>query len=204
MNKLVIQGKQVAILQTGSGNITSLVAAFKRLGAFPLLVESIDELSHAERLVIPGQGRFGSCANELQLARQYPLISKWIESGRSILGVCVGMQLLFEGSEENPSANGLGLIHGRLTKIEAPRVPLMGWLNVEFVKGMGLPNGDAYFVNSYCAKPDAIDDVSVAALSNYYGEFASAVRVNNALGLQFHPEKSADYGMELLQSWLKF
>ncbi len=193
----------VAILDTGAGNITSLAGALKRLGAVVSLVADISQLSAATKLVIPGQGRFGRCAQKLQQAGQFGLLKEWIEQARPTLGICVGMQLLLEGSAEDATSQGLGVIQGALTKLDAPRVPLMGWLPVAFNDETGFSSGDAYFVNSYCARVDAVSPEAIAATSQYFQQFASAVRYKNTIGMQFHPEKSAEYGLELLSEWLR-
>jgi len=199
------------IVDYGIGNLRSLEKAFQAVGAAPVRSGDPALIAEAERLVLPGVGAFGACAAELKGRGLWEPVRAAAAAGTPLLGVCVGMQLLFEGSEELGAHEGLGLLPGRVVRFSgaapdgAPlKVPHMGWNPVRFTRPHPLHDGledgaHFYFVHSYHALPDERDDVLGEAA---YGEpFPAVVQRGNVLGAQFHPEKSQDAGLRLLRNF---
>lgn len=195
---------KVAVLDWGGGNVGSVLRALRRAGAEPELVGDPEGVRAADRLLFPGVGAFGAVVAGLEKRGLAEALRERLRrADRPFLGVCVGLQALFEGSEESPAARGLGLLPGTVRKLAARKVPQVGWNEVVPTAGADplLARGHAYFVNSFAA-PAAPGAPWVAAQTDYEGEFASAVRLGPALAVQFHPEKSGRYGAALLARWL--
>ncbi|MBA3857874.1 MAG: imidazole glycerol phosphate synthase subunit HisH, partial [Cyanobacteria bacterium PR.3.49] len=150
-------------------------------------------------IILPGVGNFGAVMKNLQKEKFDQKIKKLVEGGTPYLGICVGMQILFDSSEESDTA-GLGILPGRVLKFTAGKVPQIGW-NLLEAKQQNWPNGFVYFVNSYFARPES--DADVLYTSDYFGDFCAAVRRDNITAFQFHPEKSGEFGQQLLVNWLK-
>ena len=186
----------IGILQPDSGNITSICDAVTRLGLdFRLLPEpQLEGISH---LIVPGQGRFGAVMRYFDRHGWRQVLLDWIAAGKPLLGICVGMQVLFESSEEDEEA-GLGVFSGRVEQVRAPKRPMMGWAPVRF-QNIELPDGEAYFVNSFVVH----DSAESIAQVTYGLPFAAAVARDNVIAFQFHPEKSGAWGREVLETCLK-
>jgi imidazole glycerol phosphate synthase glutamine amidotransferase subunit len=123
-----------------------------------------------------------------------------LEGGRQFLGICVGLQVLFEGSEESPSVPGMGILAGRVERFRFGKIPQIGWNLVRLKKGSGYPSGYAYFVNSFVAVPKDPEDILFE--SDYFDRFCAGVQRGNLTAFQFHPEKSGPFGFALLRRWL--
>jgi len=191
---------KVALFDYGTGNLHSLAKALERGGARVRIADPATALD-ADALVLPGVGAFGVAAD--RLAPAAPSIRDAVAVGFPVLGICLGMQLLFDASEEGPG-EGLGVVPGRVRRLQARRVPHMGWNLVEPVTGDPLLDGslEAYFANSYVCEPEA--DGAVVATTTYEDRpFTAAVRRDRAWGVQFHPEKSGRAGLALLERFLK-
>lgn len=193
----------VAILDYGVGNLHSIRKALERAGASPRLVSDPTALQEAAAIVLPGVGAFGEAS--VKLARYKDALAARIDEGTPLLGICLGMQLLFEDSDESPGAKGLGYIRGGVRKLRHPKVPQIGWNELHAVDGdpvfAGLPEGPhVYYVNSYAPEPR--ESVTVAT-STYGQTFTAAVRKRNAWGVQFHPEKSGETGLRIVSNWVK-
>jgi glutamine amidotransferase len=200
--------KPVTIADLGLGNLHSVAQAFTRAGVAAQITRDPDELRRAERLVFPGQGAFRECA-EMLATDVGPALRDFIASGRPYLGICLGMQALFETSEES-EGKGLGVLPGRVVRF-APdmhdattgdrlKVPHMGWNQVDTAHPMLEDAGWYYFVHSFYVVPS---DVSlVAATSDYGVRFCAAVARDNVFACQFHPEKSHHAGARLIQRFL--
>ncbi|MFN3168950.1 MAG: imidazole glycerol phosphate synthase subunit HisH [Phycisphaeraceae bacterium] len=209
----------IAILNYGMGNLRSVQKALERVGAPARVIDCPDQIASAERLVLPGVGAFADgMAHLLQRAMVEPL-RRYAESGRPILGICLGMQLMFDSSAEDaPSPDrpvpGLGLLPGRVVRFredQGPgkarlKVPHMGWNAIDFAPGTplfaGLEPGDhVYFVHGYYCVPE--DDNDTAATADYGGRFCAATHRDNLWATQFHPEKSQGVGLRVLENFAK-
>jgi glutamine amidotransferase len=195
----------VALLDYGVGNLHSAAKALDRAGADVQLVPAVEDAAGAAALVVPGVGAYGACLAGLGRAGGAEAVADWIKGGQPVLGICVGMQLLFEGSEEGPVRDGIGAISGTVQRLPATvKVPHIGWNQVHVRPGSrllaGLP-GDVrfYFVHSYAP---AAGDPAVAAVCDYGMPFAAAVERDNLFGTQFHPEKSGAGGLALLANFV--
>lgn len=196
----------IGIVGYGLGNIGSLRNMFQRIGQETQLVTEPDKLHEVDRLVLPGVGAFDAGARKLAESGFFETIQDFANGGRPILGICLGMQLLLDGSDEGLGA-GLGLIPGRSVRFEDRqdvRVPHMGWSQLQASKPSlllaDLPQDHRfYFVHSY--KVVLENQIDELASSNYGGTFTSMVERGNVVGAQFHPEKSHAFGMGLLDKW---
>ncbi len=198
------------LIDYGIGNLRSLEKAFVAAGVAVLRTDDPDAIAAADRLVLPGVGAFGACAAELRRRGLADLVRQRAGAGVPLLGVCVGMQLLFDGSEEFGEHEGLGLLPGRVVRIDgtAPegerplKVPHMGWNRLQArsphpVLGDETPLPYVYFVHSYRAAPAEASDV--LATVAYGAEIPAVVGRGNVVGVQFHPEKSAGAGLAMLR-----
>lgn len=196
----------VSLLNYGVGNLGSVRNMFKRLGVATDDISSPEELRSASRVLLPGVGTFDHGMNALERNGWVDAIRQHANSGKPLLGICLGMQLLLEASEEGQQP-GLGLIPGRALRFDgdnALRVPHMGWNYAEPRADhplFGRLDEEArfYFVHSYFAQP--ADESHTLAVTSYGRVFASAIMRENVMGTQFHPEKSHRYGMRLLESF---
>ena len=193
---------RVTIFDYGAGNLHSLGKALERADTEVVVQADPRAALDTDLLVLPGVGAFGSAVDRLAPGRD--AMRDAILGGLPAIGICLGMQLLFDGSEEGDGA-GLGVVPGRVTRLHAVRVPQIGWNAVEPAGNDPLfasaPLPMAYFANSFVCRPD--DAASVVAWSEHEGDrFASAVRVGRALGVQFHPEKSSADGVRFLHVFL--
>jgi glutamine amidotransferase len=202
----------VAVLDYGVGNLHSAAKALDRVEADVRVVPTVAEAAGAAGLVVPGVGAYGACLSGLGTAGGAAAVAGWLEGGRPLLGICVGMQLLFEASDEGPVSDGVGVLPGKIRRLDgrAPgstglvKIPHIGWDEVTVRPGSrllaGLGDGTRfYFVHSYA--PEADGD-HVAAVCDYGGRFAAAVEQGNLFGTQFHPEKSGRAGLALLANFV--
>lgn len=200
----------VAIIEYGIGNITSMVNACVRVGATPTVTCDGGELLAADpsHIILPGVGAVGEALNNVRnKGIESALYRLVIEGGRPFLGVCVGMQMLAEVCEEFGRHEGLGLVPGRVSRLDEGRpwlrLPHVGWNNLQLMRPDPLLNGldghNVYFVHSYAME---CPDEFVIATADYGGPFTAAVRRDNVVGVQFHPEKSANLGETLLRGFL--
>ena len=198
---------RVVVADLGSGNLRSVEKALAAVGANVTVSGDPDAIAGAERLVVPGQGAFGACAAALdgQGGALRQAIGAFLASGRPFFGICIGMQLLFERSDENPEALGLGLLPGRVRRfVDRPglKIPHMGWNQTRRGPAAGDVTDGAffYFVHSYYPDPARAEDVALA--TDYGGRFCSAVARDNVFACQFHPEKSQSAGLALLRCFV--
>jgi imidazole glycerol-phosphate synthase subunit HisH len=197
----------VALLDYGVGNLHSAAKALDRAGAEIRVVPTVAEAAGAAGLVVPGVGAYGACLSGLASAGGPAAVAGWLEGGRPLLGICVGMQLLFEASEEGPVSDGAGVVAGKIRRLTGGggvKIPHIGWDEVSVRRGSrllaGLGDGTRfYFVHSYAPEPDGD---AVAAVCDYGGRFAAAVEHGNLFGTQFHPEKSGEAGLTLLANFV--
>jgi glutamine amidotransferase len=202
----------VVVADLGSGNLRSVEKALAAVGARVAISADADTVARADKLVVPGQGAFGACAAGLDRGggalRQS--VMNVIRGGRPFFGICIGMQLLFDGSDESPEARGLAVLPGRVRRFrETPglKIPHMGWNQTRrgpagaAGPSAGVAEGACfYFVHSYFPDPARAEDV---ALTSEHGvAFCAAVARDNVFGCQFHPEKSQAAGLALLRSFV--
>ena len=205
--------RSIAVIDTGSGNLRSVAKALAHVGGQPVVTSDPDTIRRADRLVVPGQGAFGAFARAMhERALEQPL-RDFIASGRPFLGICLGLQVLFEVSEEHGPVPGLGILPGRVVRFRptdpATKVPHMGWNQVRHPAATtddpmlaGIPpNTHFYFVHSYYVAP--ADPATVALTCDYDVPFTAAVRKDNLFACQFHPEKSQAAGLRLLANFVE-
>ena len=195
----------LTVVDCGVGNLRSVCMAFRRLGAETRLASHKDEIIQARALVLPGVGAFGDAVGSIRALGLEEAIVSAIKGGVPFLGICVGMQLLFEVSEEMGEHRGLGVLGGRVRRFpEGMTVPHMGWNQIHQVRRIplwqDLADGSyAYFVHSYYADPS--DRSVVAATTDYGMDYASVVAQDSMYAIQFHPEKSQDVGERILRNF---
>jgi glutamine amidotransferase len=205
--------KKVAVFDYGSGNIHSALKALQASGAEAILTDDPVVALEADGLLLPGVGAFSAVMQKLKAKQVDRLVDKRLAAGKPVLGICVGMQVMFSsGDEHGVLAEGLGQWPGVIQRLEAPLLPHIGWATLEVDKGSNLFRGIEtemfYFVHSYAAKKwelDIIPPFLPAALSwATHGErFLAAVENGPLTATQFHPEKSGEAGLKLLQNWIK-
>ncbi len=195
---------RVAVADYGAGNLRSLCAALGRAGAEPVVTTDPAAVRESPLAVVAGVGHVASAAEGLRRARVDEALRERAAAGRPVLGICVGMQLLFEESDEGGS--GLGLLRGPVRRLEARRVPHMGWNTLAAWPDSellaGLDGADVYFAHSYAARP--ADDAVVAAEVDHEGPVVAAVQHDALAGLQFHPERSGPAGARALANVLRW
>ena len=197
---------KIAIIDYGMGNLHSAAKALEKVGAQVAVTRDPDEVRRADKVVLPGVGAFGDCMKNLNERQLAPVIHEVIAAGKPFLGICVGLQLLFEGSEEDPGVAGLGVFKGLVRKIVAPglKIPHMGWNNLEYRTSSPLfqglpPAAYVYFVHSYHAAPT--DETCITAMTDYGGPVTAAVGRGLVQAVQFHPEKSSAVGLKILANF---
>lgn len=196
----------IAIIDYGMGNLRSVTNAFRRLGADIVITRDDALIRKSAALVLPGVGAFGKCVENLKTFGLFDLLKEQLAEGKPYLGICLGMQILLESSEEAPGIGGLAAIKGRVVRFRgAMKVPHMGWNSVEIVKPSeifdSIPGGSYfYFVHSYFPEPEE----SVSATVTDYGiRFTSSLQKDNIFACQFHPEKSQAVGLRLLENFVR-
>ena len=204
----------IAILDYGSGNIRSAERAFARTGNNVVVTKDSELISRADALVVPGVGAFGACMSGLLSVQGDQIISRHLAAKKPLLGICVGMQILFDSGAENftdksssdstDSHAGLGILPGVVSKLQHPRLPHMGWNTVVPPQGStlfrGVESERFYFVHSY-AVPYSAQALPGATITEYGESFIAAVESGNIYATQFHPEKSGDAGLQLIRNW---
>ncbi|MEN8113759.1 MAG: imidazole glycerol phosphate synthase subunit HisH [Actinomycetota bacterium] len=192
----------VTIVPTGLANIASVVAAFRRLDVEPRFANDSDDIARADAVVMPGVGAFGAAMGRIdEVGWREPLAGR-ISAGRPTLAVCLGLQLLFEKSEESPGVHGLGAVPGAVTRLPGEvTVPQLGWNRVTpDERSRFVEPGWAYFANSY--RVESVPDDWIGTTADYGGTLVSTVERGGVLACQFHPELSGEWGSALLQRWL--
>jgi glutamine amidotransferase len=187
------------------GNLFSIYNALEYVGGNPKIARDPEELAGAKGIVVPGVGAFGSCMN--QLSRFSDSLLSCFQQGVPMLGICVGMQVLFQESEESPGAPGLGWIEGKVVRLpDGVMIPQMGWNSLSIKHRVeifdGINEGDMfYFVHSYYGQPR--DNSVIAATTDHGVELAAAVHKDNLFATQFHPEKSGPKGLRILKNFVR-
>ena len=195
---------EIVIIDYGMGNLHSVSKAVEAVGAVPIVTADKKIISAAEKIILPGVGAFGDCMKNLQATGLVPELIKHIKSGKGFLGICLGMQLLFESSEESPGVAGLGIFKGAVKRLTTEyKVPHMGWNRLKLKAASPLAaaadGSYVYFVHSFHAVPE--DSNIITAVCDYGTEITAAVGRDNIQALQFHPEKSGEVGLKMLQAF---
>jgi len=200
----------IAIIDYGMGNLYSVSKALERMNADYILTSDQEELAKADGYILPGVGSFKDAMHILNETGLTQFVQKVVSEGKPLLGICLGMQLLFDESIENGEAKGLSLLPGRVIRIpesvngESFKVPHMGWNDLtirnESPLLAGISSGYAYFVHSYFV--DAADEDTLLATASYSVEVPAVVGRGNVYGTQFHPEKSSELGLAILENYI--
>lgn len=195
----------IAIIDYGMGNLHSVSKAVERLGCESVVSSDPNILAEAEGLILPGVGAFGDAMEQIRSLGLDRFLREQTAQGKPLLGICLGMQLLFTSSEEYGEHEGLNLLPGQVVKFQGDyKVPHMGWNRLEFKQSSplleGLEEGHVYFVHSYHVKPERQEDL--LAVTDYHQPVTAVVGRDSVFGMQFHPEKSGELGMRLLQNFV--
>lgn len=197
----------IAVIDYDAGNVQNVLNALKRIGAEAVLTKDPEVIRSADRAILPGVGAFGAAMSRLTELGLVPVIREFAESGKPLLGICLGLQLFFDSSEEAPGVRGLSLVPGKIVKIpDTPglKIPHIGWndltIRPESRLFAGIPDHSyVYFVHSYYLKAEHEDDV--AASTEYGAHIHAAVEHGKLVACQFHPEKSGDVGLAILKNF---
>ncbi|MCR5770980.1 MAG: imidazole glycerol phosphate synthase subunit HisH [Butyrivibrio sp.] len=199
----------VAILDYDAGNIKSVEKAFKFLGADVVTTRDEAEIARADHVVLPGVGAFGDAMSKLNEYKLVDVIKKTVKSDVPFIGICLGLQLMFDSSEESEGVDGLGIFRGKIRRIPQAnglKIPQIGWNDLTYAKKgrlfEGVPEHSfVYFVHSYYL--DAMDKDIVTATTDYGVKVEASVEKGNVFACQFHPEKSSEVGMQILKNFLE-
>lgn len=199
----------IAIIDYDAGNLKSVEKALAALGETPIVTRDREEILRADKAILPGVGSFGDAMEHLHRFGLVEVIKDFVASGKPFLGICLGLQLLFDRSDETPGVEGLGILSGEILKIpdcEGLKIPHMGWNSLEITPNAKLFNGISngayvYFVHSYYLK--AKDPAIVAATTNYSTLIHASVEKDNVFACQFHPEKSSEVGLHILKNFIE-
>jgi len=199
----------IAIIDYDAGNLKSVEKALVSLGEETIITRNFSEILGADKVILPGVGAFGDAMAQLKKYELDKVVREVAEKETPLLGICLGLQLMFESSEETPGVEGLHLLDGHIHRIpdaEGIKIPHIGWNSLEFPKESRLFKGIAdqayvYFVHSYYLK--AADEAIVAATTEYSTHIHAAVEQGNIFACQFHPEKSSTVGLQILQNFAK-
>ncbi len=195
----------ISIIDYGAGNLKSVSKALEKLGMNAVITSSFKEINKSKAMILPGVGSFGDCMNSLKSKDLDQCIIENVQNGKYLLGICLGLQLLYEKSYEEGVWAGLGLLKGEVLKFDpSNKIPHMGWNNLtkgkEDILSHNIEDGEyVYFVHSYYAKPENIEDV--VFWTEYGVKVPAVVREKNIIGMQFHPEKSGPTGFKLLKNF---
>lgn len=197
----------IAIIDYGAGNLQSVKKAFDFIGAESVITNDPEVILSADKILLPGVGSFGDAMDSMEKNGLVETVKECALSGKPFLGICLGLQLLFEESEESPGVKGLGIFKGKIKKFSSDmglKIPHIGWNSLEIKQNDTLfkdipENAYVYFVHSYYLHAE--DENDIATVTNYGIDFHSAVGKNNVFATQFHPEKSGDVGLQILRNF---
>ena len=197
----------IAIIDYGAGNLQSVKKALDFIGAENVITNDPKVILSADKILLPGVGSFGDAMDSMAKSGLVEIVKECALSGKSFLGICLGLQLLFEESEESPGVKGLGIFKGKIKRFPNDmglKIPHIGWNSLEIKQKDGIfkgipENAYVYFVHSYYLHAE--DENDIATVTNYGIDFHSAVGKNNVFATQFHPEKSGDVGLQILRNF---
>ena len=192
---------KIVIIDYGAGNVKSLGNMLEFLGYAYEITDDREKILNAKKIIFPGQGHFEQAMNKLNDKNLPCTIKEAINNGADFLGICLGLQVLFEKSEEAPNVEGLGIFKGEVKKFQTGKTPQIGWNEIKTTKANTYLDDDYfYFVNSYYVVPE--DKNIISSITNYHIDFCSSVQKNNVCAVQFHPEKSSEAGIKFFKKWL--
>lgn len=198
----------IAVIDYGAGNLQSVVKALHYIGCDCIITSKKEEILQADGAILPGVGSFADAMDCMRKSGADQAVLEFVQSGKPFLGICLGLQLLFDGSDESPGVKGLGLLKGSITKIpnqnNTLKIPHMGWNSLDILKDNGIfknipANPYVYFVHSYYLKADS--ENIVAARTHYGVDIDASVQCDNIFATQFHPEKSGKVGLQILNNF---
>lgn len=196
----------ICIIDYQAGNLRSVQKALEKCGAQVIVTQHPDDLHKADKVIFPGVGAFGKAKESVEKYGFVEPLNEFLKSGKPFLGICLGMQLLFESSEENPGVSGLSLFKGMVRRFPTNiKVPHLGWNELLQVAASPLWKNipaASYFYFAHSFYIDPLDRSIIVGETDYFGRIPVAIRQNNIYGLQFHPEKSQQHGLHILQNFV--
>jgi glutamine amidotransferase len=195
----------IAIIDYGAGNLRSVKKAFNHLEVKNTIATRAEDLNDADGIVLPGVGAFGKAMEKLKETPFYETIHDWVSKVKPFLGICLGMQMLFEESLESENVSGFGVFKGKCDRFKKGKVPQIGWnqINIERKSPLlkGIPDKSFfYFLHGYYVEVENADIIT--AKTDYFISYPSIVEKENVFGVQFHPEKSGNMGLKILKNWV--
>ena len=193
--------ENTVIVDYDAGNLKSIANMLNFLGENFLISSDASDIKNAKRIIFPGQGHFRQAVENLDRKNLIEPIKTAIKDGKPFLGICLGLQILFEKSEEAPNFEGLSVLKGNVKKFQKGKVPQIGWNKIQTIKNNSyLKDEFFYFVNSFYVEPE--DKTIVSSTANYNIDFCASIQKDNLTAVQFHPEKSANAGMDFFRLWI--
>lgn len=193
---------KVAIIDYEAGNVQSIANTLSYLNISHIITPDKNEIKSADKIIFPGQGHFEQAMRKLKSKDMVHFIQDLTVNNKDFLGICLGLQVLFEKSEEAPNVEGLKIFEGEVLKFREGKTPQIGWAEIKTTKNNTLLNDEYfYFVNSYYVKPK--DENIISSYGKYFIDYCASVEKNNVVAVQFHPEKSSTAGMNFFKNWLK-
>lgn len=191
----------VGIIDYGSGNLKSIENMLRHLECEYFIAKTPEDIERADKLIFPGQGHFEQATKALKASGLVDSIKDAVKSGKHFLGICLGLQIIFDKSQEAPFAYGLGLVSGESLKFIEGKIPQIGWNKIETTRNNSILEDDYYyFVNSYYVLPE--DASIVSSVCKYEIDFCASIEKDNLIAVQFHPEKSGEAGVKVFEKWL--
>ena len=192
---------KIVIIDYGAGNVKSLGNMLEFLGYAYEITDDREKILKAKKIIFPGQGHFEQAMKKLNDKNLPCTIKQAIDNGADFLGICLGLQVLFEKSEEAPNVEGLSIFKGEVKKFQTGKTPQIGWNEIKTTKANTYLDDDYfYFVNSYYVAPE--DKNIISSITNYHIDFCSSILKDNVCAVQFHPEKSSEAGIKFFKKWL--
>ena len=202
MTDSIINKQKTAIIDYDSGNIQSIANMLEYLGCNYIITSDKEKIKSSDKIIFPGQGHFEHAMNKLRSKERISFVQDLTVSGKEFLGICLGLQVLFEKSEEAPNVEGLKIFKGEVLKFKKGKTPQIGWAEIKTTKNNALLDDEYfYFVNSYYISPENKDIIS--SYGHYHIDYAASVQYKNITAVQFHPEKSSNAGMNFFKKWLQ-